>query len=291
MKSLLVRVSVLLALLSSTVATGQEKNGVRRPTKQIRLYFTPDNWMHLYDDGAGAVGFGAGGSYQVFFQAGTFDYDQVEKELRSLKTLAPGDPGARCRFSFSTDPKRENKRSPVYATTDRESIASLFQKGIESHAPRSGAFDRSRPFLLGQVAAFRMADTWVVESAQSDGRALAGLTGAKIVIGRSGNQGELTETVGGKERKVQMEIAPHLLSTAEQFEWTAYVGEPLKEKRLTIYGVYALAGDELRIRRSGSATTVLGIEWDVAAEQPAGKPPKSLDANEGVLLVLKREKK
>lgn len=287
MKSFIVQGLALIALLGAGVAAGQNKEGPRLPKKEISLSCPFDDWMYIYDDGSGTVGFGAGGSYQVFFKAGTFDFDTVEKELRALKTLDKGDAAARYGFSFSADSKKGDKQPPSFATANRKYISGLFQKGIESHRHAGDKHDRWGPFLLGRVAAVRMADTWVVESAEHEGKPVEGLKGLKVTFADK----TLTETVGGKDRAAQVNIAPGVFSTSDQFELTAYVGEPFKEKRVTIYGVYALDGDDLRIRRSGSAGSVTGVVWDAAAKQPDGKQPQSLDAKEGVLLVLKREPK
>jgi|GEM_PF-6249313 len=281
----------LISLLGAEVATAQNKEGPRQPKKEIRLARSVDDWMYIYDDGAGTVGFGAGGSYQVFFKAGTFDFDKVEKELRALKTVEKGDAEAHYGFSFSADEKKGDKNPPGFATADRKYISGLFQKGIESHHHAGDKLDRWGPFLLGRVALVRMADTWVVESAEHDGKPVAGLKGLKVTVGSPRDEKKLTETVGGKARSAELRIATSFFSTADQFELLTHVGEPFKTKRVTIYGVYALDGDKLQIRRSGNSETVMGVNWDAKAEQPDGKQPKALDAKDGVLLVLKRETK
>ncbi len=277
----------LIALLSAGRVEGQEKGPPQPHKKEIRLSYWFDDWMYIYDDGSGTVGFGAGGSYQVFFKAGTFDYDKVEKELRALKTIDKKDAETCYGFAFRDVQKKDDKPT-VFLTADRDYISGLFQKGIEARHKPEGSFDGYGPFLLGRLAAVRMADTWVVESAEHDGKPVAELKGMKVTISSPARELTFTETVDGKERKTRMTTASGLLTSANQFEFEIYVGNANNSKRVTIYGVYALDGDELRIRRSGSPTTATGVIWDPKAEQPGGKQPKSLDAKDGVLLVLKR---
>ena len=41
-------------------------------------------WLQIHSDGSGTVSYGAGGSYQGFFKAGTLDVEKVTKELKEL---------------------------------------------------------------------------------------------------------------------------------------------------------------------------------------------------------------
>jgi hypothetical protein len=292
MKSYFAGSLALIAALGMGEVAGQDREPPYRPQREIRISTRGyEDWMSIYDNGSGTVGYGAGGSYQVFFKAGTFDFEAVEKELRSLKTLDKGDAGAHYSFGFDAERKKGDKPPAVFATADREYVSRLFQKGIESHHHAGDKQDRWGRFLLGRVAAIRMADTWEVESAEHDGQPVPGLAGLKLTIAIPTDHTKLVETVGGKERTAQMKIAPDFFSSTDQFELTAFVGEPFREKRVTVRGVYALAGDQLRIRRSGSPTSITGVVWDAAVEQPEGKQPRALDAKEGVLLVLKRPAK
>jgi hypothetical protein len=277
----------LIALLNAGRAEGQEKGPPKPHKKEIRLSYWIDDWMYIYDDGSGTVGFGAGGSYQVFFKAGTFDYDKVEKELRALKTSDKKDAEACYGFAFRDTQKKDDKPT-VFLTADRDYISGLFQKGIESRDKSDERLEGYGPFLLGRLAAVRMADTWVIESAEHDGKPVAALKGVKVSISSPARELTFAETVDGKERKTRMVTASNLFRSANQFELEIYIGGASNSKRVKILGVYVLNGDELRIRRSGSPTTATGVIWDPKAEQPEGKQPKSLDAKDGVLLVLKR---
>lgn len=282
-----VQVLALIALLFMGRAEGQDKGAPKPHKKEISIYYPFSDWMHIYDDGSGTVGFGAGGSYQVFFKAGTFDYEKVEKELRALKTIDKKDSDDRFTFSFREIPKKEEKVTQ-YVTAERKYISGLFQKGIEARHKSEGQLQGYGPFLHGRVAGIRMADTWVVESAEFEGKPVPELKGLKLTISSPSREPTMTETVDGKEHKTKLVTASNLFTSANQFQLETYIGGASNSVRVWIHGVYALDGDTLQIRRSGSPKTITGIIWDPKAKQPEEKKIKSLDSKEGVLIVLKR---
>ncbi len=277
MRSFVVWSLVLVALVASEVSAQEPKP----PKKEIFIMRLPD-FMHIYDDGSGTVGYGAGGPSEARFKAGTFDFDKVEKELRAIKTIETKETWGLYSFSFY-EGKKVGKEKQFY-TDDRKYMTGLFQKGIESRIDKDEGFNRNGAFLLGRVAGVQMVDTWVVESAEHDGKPVLELKGLKITIGNPRDDRNWIEKIDGKEYKAELKTATEYFSNPDEFELMTY----LRDKRIIIRGVYSLNGDELRIRRSGSPTTVSGVIWDSKAEQTDGEKPKKIDSKEGVLIVLKR---
>jgi hypothetical protein len=93
-------------------------------------------WLYIYTDGAGTVGYGAGGSYQGHFKAGTFDVEQVAQQLKKLPLDEKGTRQTHFLFLFESDRNGPEDAGPTRYTRDETLIPSLFERAVEASGMR-----------------------------------------------------------------------------------------------------------------------------------------------------------
>src|SRR5262249_57230631 len=81
--------SVLCCLVSLAALTSFAAPEAPR-SRAVLIYKDVQLWLHIYSDGSGTVGYGAGGSFQWRVPKGTFDPDKVTKQLKALPTAEKG---------------------------------------------------------------------------------------------------------------------------------------------------------------------------------------------------------
>src|SRR5262245_45625768 len=119
--------------------------------------------------------------------------------------------------------------------------------------------------------------TWVVESAEVDGKTIDDLKGVKMVF--SGDK--VIRRMDGTEQEVTYSIDP--TKTPKHIDFT-FEGKCVKTVSKDIY---QLEGNTLKVcSRSGRAT----FDNGKLIEKVADRPDK-LDSKDGSLVILKREKK
>lgn len=118
-------VLAVFGLSTAGPSAAQEKKApVSKVERAITIWTPPsETWLHIYSDGSGIVGYGAGGARDGRFKAGTFDVAQVTKELKALKA-GPKQENARYGFSFES----ERKTGTAYYTQDQKAFPALFKK-------------------------------------------------------------------------------------------------------------------------------------------------------------------
>jgi uncharacterized protein (TIGR03067 family) len=126
----------------------------------------------------------------------------------------------------------------------------------------------------------RLQGTWVVESAESEGEAVADLKGLRLTF----SEDNMVMVMDGKEvkgtYKVDLGKSPKRLDLIPGKEAR---GSPAME------AVYQLKGDELRMC-TGAGSRKLDESGKVVKDKKPQRP-KHLDSKEGVLMIFKREKK
>lgn len=263
-----------VATLAGSGLLAGEKNGRKPESERAVSIYTPamKMWLSIDRDGAGIVGYGAGGSYTGPFKAGTFDANRAIRELKALPTVEKSKSTWKGRFGFKFG------SGAMRYTQDSEPVLKMFEKAIEASPGLTEAHER--PFLRGQIEKYRLTGNWVVASAETDGKPVAALKGARLKI----DDGAIETALEGKQLtglfKIDVTKAPR------QIEFR--IGDTSGQWYRT-YGVYERDGDTLRICRAGDTASVTGIVRK-AASAPEKRPTK-LDSKAGVLLVLKREKK
>ena len=126
----------------------------------------------------------------------------------------------------------------------------------------------------------RLKGTWVVQSFDDGEEPVGKVKGATVRF--DGDKVFMT-LPGAKEQEGTYAIEPS--KKPKQIDLTS---APPGEEKMTARGVYELDGDALKIRFGA-----VGIMIDGNGKKTVipSVRPKSLDAKEGVLMVLKREKK
>lgn len=128
----------VLALVGFDARAGQKQDGPKSPRKE-RLTIMKglgEVWLHIYPDGSGTVGYGAGGSYQWFFKEGTFDFEQVTRQLKALPLDEKGTWRTHYHFAFESERKGPEQPGPSYYTADKKLVRSLFQKAVDASGAR-----------------------------------------------------------------------------------------------------------------------------------------------------------
>jgi uncharacterized protein (TIGR03067 family) len=124
----------------------------------------------------------------------------------------------------------------------------------------------------------KLQGTWVVESAQVDGKTIDDLKGVKMVF--SGDK--VTWRMDGMDREVTYSIDP--TKSPKHIDFT-FEGKCVKTVGKDIY---RLEGDTLKVcSQSGSETYKAGV----LIEEKVAERPEKLDSKDGTLIILKREKK
>src|SRR5262245_53745302 len=94
MRSLLV-ICLLVAASASAGLTEIVAQKTDAPKPALKHAITVgtgiQHWLLIYSDGSGTVGYGAGGSYQGRFKVGSFDVEQVARQLKGLPLDDKGD--------------------------------------------------------------------------------------------------------------------------------------------------------------------------------------------------------
>jgi uncharacterized protein (TIGR03067 family) len=124
----------------------------------------------------------------------------------------------------------------------------------------------------------KLQGTWVVESAEVDGKTIEDLKGVKMVFSAD----KVTWRMNGIEHEITYSIDP--AKSPKHIDFT-FEGKCVKTVSKDIY---QLEGNTLKVcNRSGRATNRAG---ELIEEKVAERPDR-LDSKGGTLVILKREKK
>jgi hypothetical protein len=149
MRSILLSWCVLSALalvgLAASAAHGKDEPKSPRKERITVMKGLAEGWLHIYPDGSGTIGYGAGGSYQWYFKEGTFDFEKVGKQLRALPLDEKGHWRTHYHFGFSSERKGPEQPGPTYYTSDKKLILSLFEKAIEAGGARKSILFKVDP--------------------------------------------------------------------------------------------------------------------------------------------------
>lgn len=140
--------AAFLTFLSGSQACAQKKE-VPKPAVRdaVNVYKSVQEWLLIFSDGSGTVGYGAGGSYQGHFKAGTFDLEQVTKQLKELPLDEKGKHDTHYFFTFESERLSPEKSGPLYFTQDKKVISSLFDKATEASGLTKNYFPQKFPNL------------------------------------------------------------------------------------------------------------------------------------------------
>lgn len=115
-----------LAFLPAVAFSGPGVKTEREPAIGIQRGW--EQWLSIYADGSGVVGFGdGGGCNSCFFPKGTFDAPLVELELKALR-IEKGKFHTHYSFYLASERKGARPASAMRFTRDRKLIDSLYRK-------------------------------------------------------------------------------------------------------------------------------------------------------------------
>lgn len=126
--------------------------------------------------------------------------------------------------------------------------------------------------------------TWVVESAKVKGEEFEDMKGKKIAF-----DGDRFTLVGKADKKTTVKLDPS--KNPRQFDLID--PEFANKKREPIPGIYEIEGDSLKlaVAEASGTTKTDGTGKIIEETFMVGKRPTSFDGKEGIVFVLKREKK